>query len=316
MTDGNAGTENQCIGLAEAVGLPHMLKRLRPNRWWKWLPASTWTMTGAAALRLVPAKGSDQLVAPWPRLLIGGGKASVGPAIALRRRAAGKMFTVKIQDPRVDPQHFDLVVAPRHDHLIGPNVVSTLGALHRITPERLADAARRFAPLLSHLPRPLVAVLVGGSNVHYQMTAAHTRDLIHHLTRLSASTGAGLAVTASRRTGPENIALLEHGLTPLRAFLWDGTSDNPYYGMLALADAIVVTEDSVSMASEAASTGKPLYVVSLAGGSRKFREFHAALAAAGISRPFTGQLESWSYPPLAETAAVAKMVRHQLGLGQ
>src|SRR5207249_3481809 len=113
------------------------------------------------------AKG-DRLLPPWPRLLIATGRVSVAPALAVKRASGGRTFVVQIQNPGVDLAAFDLVVPPGHDELAGANVIATRGALHRVTAERLALAAQEFAPAVAHLPRPLVAVLVGGANRSYR----------------------------------------------------------------------------------------------------------------------------------------------------
>jgi mitochondrial fission protein ELM1 len=313
LSDGKAGTENQCLGLAEAIGIPFVAKRLAVRAPWRFLPARLATAVTVPPFGRTLAAASDPLDPPWPDLVIASGRQSVPYAVAVRRAASGRTFAVQVQDPRVDPALFDLVVPPRHDRLAGANVVPTLGALTRITPARLAEAAREFAPRLAHLPRPLFAVLIGGSNRSYRLTAAAMAALIGGLDMLTAS-GAGLAVTASRRTGAANVQALRAALAGKSAVMWDGSAPNPYFGYLALADAIVVTADSVSMTSEACTTGKPVYVASLPGGAVKFRDFHAALAAEGCTRPFTGPIRPFSPTRLDETARIAALVRTRLGL--
>ena len=116
-------------------------------------------------------------------------------------------------------------------------------------------------------------------------------------------------VTMSRRTGPEMEAAIRDALAGTTAFIWDGQGENPYFGLLALADHLLVTEDSASMVSEAAVTGKPISIVALEGGSPKFARFHVAMRAHGATRPFDGSLNSWNYDPLDETARAATRVR-------
>ena len=118
-------------------------------------------------------------------------------------------------------------------------------------------------------------------------------------------------MTASRRTGPGVVDALKARVP--RAWFWDGTGPNPYLGMLALAGHIVVTEDSVSMISEAISTGKPVYVAEMAGGSRRLAQFHASLMEDGIVRPFDGRLSQWRYEPVNETPRIAAEVRRRMG---
>ena len=121
-------------------------------------------------------------------------------------------------------------------------------------------------------------------------------------------------VTASRRTDPESQAALQAALNGVPTDFWDGAGDNPYLGMLAMADGIVVTEDSVTMASEAASTGKPVFIAKMDGRAEKFEHFHADLAAHGISRPLTGAWDTWTSPPLHEAARVAAEIRSRVTL--
>ena len=311
LTDGKAGTENQCLGLAEAVGLPVTVKRLAPRAPWRWPAGALWTLPwGGLPLRLF--RGEEPLAAPWPKLLIASGRPSVGPAIAIRRAAKGATICVQIQDPRVSPTHFDLVAAPRHDGIKGPNVVVTCGALHRVTPERLREAAEHFRPRFTHLPRPLAAVLIGGTSKHYRFSAGVAARLAEQLRALAEDSGVGLLVTASRRTGAESEQVLRAALESTACEFWDGQGENPYLGYLALADHILVTEDSVSMTSEAASTGKPIHTIALEGGAAKFKAFHEALRSDGVTRPFSGALESWTYTPLDDTQAVAAAVHARL----
>lgn len=307
MTDAKPGMENQCLGLAEALGLEIVRKHIHPRPPWKYLPPPLWL----APLHAFTSE-SDPIAPPWPEILIATGRVTVAPSIAIRRASRGRTFTIQIQNPGVAFRHFDLVIPPRHDNCSGPNVFPTRGALHRVTPQRLAAEAARFAPGLAHLPRPLVAVLVGGSNKNYRLTTGIVQDLADKLAAMSRATGAGLAVTLSRRSGPEAEAMLRQRLADVPAVIWNGEGDNPYFAYLGLADHIVATADSVSMVSEACSTGKPVYVVELEGGSPKFQRFHQGLRDDGITREFTGILEHWHYPPLDDTERAAAEVRRRL----
>ena len=305
LSDGKAGNENPCLGLAEAVGLDTTIKRIHPRAPWSWLPPAL----RPGALR-DPGPGGDHLRAPWPDLLIACGRQSVAPAMAIRRAGAGACFTVQLLDPRTPPERFDVVVAPRHDGLLGANVIDTIGALHRVTPERLSEAADRFAASVEHLPHPRVAVLVGGASRRHRMTPAVARALGDSLRALDA----GLMVTTSRRTGEDNTRALRERLIDATTLFWDGKGANPYYGYLGLADAILVTSDSVAMASEACATGKPVHVYDLPGGSAKLERFHDALRQAGYSRPFLGVIEDWTYTPPDETARVAAEIRRRMAI--
>lgn len=302
VTDGKVGMENQCLGLAEAMGLTPEVKRIRLREPWRalnpWLPIIGRRVFHADSAPFLP---------PWPDLIIASGRQSAGPALYARKRSRGRTFVVQIQDPGAPASKFDLVVVPRHDKLRGDNVLVTTGALHRVTPARLAEAAGAWAPRLDHLPRPRAAVLIGGDNGVYRLTPAVMDRLASDLAGL-ARDGWSLMVTPSRRTGAGNEARLRAALAGLPADIWDGTGDNPYFGYLGLADAVIVTSDSVNMVTEAAATGKPVHVVDLEGGSAKFAAFHAMMRETGVTRPFAGRIEDWDHPPLLETERVAAMV--------
>lgn len=309
LTDGTVGMEIQCIGLAEAVGVTPEVKRIHMPPPWRWLPPGL--LLHCAPLARLDQQG-DRLTPPWPELLISCGRQAVVPAVALRRAAGGACLAIHIQDPKVALDRFDLVAAPSHDRLAGPNVIETTGSLNRVTASRLAEAAARVAPHLAHLPARRLAVMIGGNNRVYRFTPAVARRLAAQLAELSRREGVGLLVTPSRRSDPATIAILRDGLAGLPAEIWDGEGENPYFAFLELAEALVVTGDSVNMVTEAASTGKPVYVVELEGGSAKFRRFHETLRATGVTRPFAGRLEQWSYTPLRDTVAVAAAVRRHL----
>lgn len=307
LTEGHIGAENQALGLAEALGADPVVKRIHPRFPWRALPPRLWL----GALHS-PGRGSDRLKPPWPDVLITCGKRAAGISVAIKRASRRHTFTVHVQQPPLPAGRFDLLVVPEHDAMRGENVFVTRAAVHRVTPARLEDAAKRFGERLAYLPRPLVAVLIGGSNRRHRLTPAITERIAKDMLSLARTAGAGLAVTPSRRTGEENVAILRRRLVGVPAEIWDGEGENPYFAYLALADAIVVTCDSVSMASEAISTGKPVYVIALEGASRRIDAFHAALKSDGITRPFDGTLARWTYVPPDDTARAAAEIERRL----
>lgn len=313
VTDGKAGMENQCLGLAEALGFRPVIKRVRLRTPWRQL-----TPFFRHFLPWAFSSKGDPICPPWPDLLIATGRQSV-PASLLVRRAtrmngAKRTFTVQIQNPVIDPSRFDLVVVPRHDGLSGPNVMSTRGALHRVTSEKLSDEGATFQSTIAHLPRPYIVVLIGGSNSVYSFTPREMKPLAAQLADVARASGGSLIVTPSRRTGDDNLQALREALRDAPHYIWDGTGYNPYYGMLALADTILVTMDSVNMVTEACTTGKPVHVIELPGGSDKFRRFHQALRDDGLTRVFKGNLEEWIYPPLNDMQLVAARVKAMMGV--
>jgi mitochondrial fission protein ELM1 len=308
LHDGKAGMASQALGLAEAAGFPFLERPLTIRRPWAWLPPQLWVEPlRAAADRGLP------LAPPWPDLVIGCGRNTAMPALAIKRASGGRTIAAQVQDPGIGRDVFDMMFVPAHDRLRGPNVFVTEGALHRVTPARLEAERRRF-PALDALPRPVLAVLVGGSNRAYRLTLRRLANIADIVADALRANGGSAVVTPSRRTGPDGIALLRQRLSGLPADIWDGSGDNPYYAYLALADAVLVSADSVSMVSEAAATGKPVHVFDLeprfgGRGDAKFARFHAAMRAAGITRPFAGRIESWSYRPLDDTARAGAALR-------
>ncbi len=306
VTEGLKGLQNQAIGLAQALGFPYVYKEImKPKSIWRVLPASYWP---DPLLLLVD---DQKFTPPWPDLLISCGRCSTATSLAIKKASAGKTFTVHIQHPQVDPGKFDIVIAPLHDRLSGSNVLVTQGAIHHVTNEKLVSAASHFRPLLSSLPRPLIGVLMGGNNKYQEFTAVAAQDFADKLSAAAWSTHGGLAITPSRRTNSKNKEILRQGLKGVPAYIWDGQTENPYLGLLALADVIVVTSDSISMISEACFTGKPIYVYELPGGGRRHKKFLDDLMKKGIVRPFLGKIEAWKYPPRDETRRAADFVRER-----
>ncbi len=210
LSEGYAGLQAQALGLAEAAGLQPELRVLAPRAPWKWLTASLWP----APLQAVP----DAVRAPLPGLLIGCGGMGAAVGAALRRNGTP---VVQVQHPRMDPRRFDLIVVNRHDDLTGPNVVVTRTALHRVTPARLEEAAALWRPHFAHLPRPLVAVLVGGSNGRFRLDAEVGGQLAGQLAAMMRRDGVGVAVTPiAPHTDPAVTRVLSEALTPLGGMVW------------------------------------------------------------------------------------------------
>jgi mitochondrial fission protein ELM1 len=311
VTDGSVGMEAQGIAVAEAVGLPFTLKRVRPKGLMKLLPAPGQLLVPPKAL-LRRTDSNETLEPPWPRLVISIGRRSVPIALAIKRLSGA--YALHIQNPKVPAVLFDLIAAPVHDNFEGANVITTFGAVHSVTADRLAEAGERFAPTIEHLPHPRVAVVLGGGSQAFSFPPETAASFGAKLANVVRETGGSLLVTPSRRTSPEALAALLEPIAEAPHFLWDGTGYNPYFAFLSLSDAVVVTEDSVNMVTEAAGTGKPVYVQAIVGRSTRLSRFHALMRERGATRPFEGHLESWTYAPINDTEVVASRIRKALGL--
>ncbi|OYV34364.1 MAG: hypothetical protein B7Z80_21385 [Rhodospirillales bacterium 20-64-7] len=297
-----AGLRAQAMGLAEAAGLTPDLRTLTIKKPWSSLSPALWPNP-------LKAIEGPAVAEPLPRLIIGCGGAGARVAAALRRP---DVKVVVIQHPRMSLKKFDLVFAGRHDGIAGPNVVVTRNALHRVTPQRLAHEADLWRPFFAAQPRPLVAVLLGGSNGRYRFDAAAAEVFGAQLAFMMGQDHTGLIITPSRRTDPAVISVLRRMLEPLGAWIWDGTGENPYFGMLGLADAVIVSADSVSMVSEAVATSNPVFLLRLPGKSSRIGAFMDMLVADGRVRDFAGRFETWDCEPLDDTPLAGARLRQLL----
>lgn len=308
LTEGHAGMESQAFGVAEALGLDAPAMRLRPRPPLSWLPGQYWPtpLWGIAAVE------GAAFAPPWPDIAISCGRVAAPVCASLRRHGTR---AIHVQNPRMPPERFDLILAARHDALEGPNVIVTRTALHRMTPQRLAAAKAAWADRLAPLRRPLVSVLLGGPNGRFRFGKAEGEALASRLAEMMLRDGVGVAVTPSRRTDPAVRAAMERVLRPLGAFVWDMVGDNPYAGLLAHADAIVVTCDSVSMLSEAAATSAPILMAELPGRSRGIGRFIEVLRNEGRARLFEGRFATWPVQPIDDMPDAMAEARRRLGLG-
>ncbi|MDP2215015.1 mitochondrial fission ELM1 family protein [Phenylobacterium sp.] len=306
VSDGRAGIENQGLGLAEALGaLRPIALSVKRIGWRGQMGALPWWLNPAPLRALAP--GAD-IAPPWPDIWIAAGRATLPLSLRMRRWSKGQTFVVQLQDPRVPAGAFDLVIPPKHDRLQGENVVPIVGAPHRVTPARLAADYARFEDQLALLPRPRVAVLIGGKSKAFGLSAERAAAMAHEIELPVAQEGGSVMVTFSRRTPDDAKALLSARLRHLPGLIWDGEGDNPYFAFLAAADYVLVTEESTNMTTEAASTGKPVFILKMEGESLKFRLYHEELERLGAARPFGGAFHSWTYEPLAETERAAAEV--------
>jgi mitochondrial fission protein ELM1 len=301
VSDGRAGIEAQVLGLAEAVA------RLKPAHigvkrigWRAGLGRLPW--------RLIPpaAQAGDPVAAPFPDIWIAAGRATLPLSTRMLKWSAGKTFVVQAQDPRAPLDRFDLVIPPQHDGLSGPNVFPILGAPNRITPEKLALDLARFHEAIAPLPHPRVALIVGGKSKAHDLPRERAQAMAADIARAVEATGGAVLVSFTRRTPAPARGAMAAALAHLPGIVWDGTGENPYFAFLAAADAILVTEDSTNLATDAAATGKPLFVLPMTGHSAKLARFHAELQRRGVSHLFAGELTAPPYAPLLETDRAAR----------
>ena len=326
ITEGMAGTQNQCIAVAQALGLDPVIKQISLN--WPWSLLSPYLgfeiSCSFKEINQTDNKTSDtharnahSIKAPWPDIAICSGRKSIAAARYIKKKSGGRTFTLQIQDPRVTPSQFDLVAVPAHDKLRGDNVIVTDTAPNRITTHTLDEAKTRFTEDFGKFKSPRIAFLVGGDSKTHKLTEACIENMCQDI-KTARDTGASVLITTSRRTGIKNEKAIQNALPEDHTYFWGASQNpaetNPYFGMMAWADAIVVTEDSVSMVSDALSTGKPVYIYKLEGQSTKFDRFYANIIEKGFARPYEGKIEPYTYNIEPAAQIVANEVRRRVSL--
>ncbi len=321
LDDPRAGIATQAIGIAERLGGPF---RRIPLKWnWKahvagLVPAGS--LIGVEPIAGPHAQGEHAgLEVPpdeAPKLVISAGRRSAPVALWLRARYGCRL--VHCMSPGIGglfrKDLFDLLVIPAHDRPgQSPNVVSVLGAAHRVSPVSLAQAELAWRERLAHLPHPRIALLVGGPVRKVGMAPGLAHDLGRTVAQLAVGLRGSVLATTSRRTGSEAADALAAGLGPAMHVLyrWGEPDENPYMGFLATADAVVVTSDSVSMVSEACATEAPVYVALPEQAGGRHRSFIESLVQAGQVRPFVHSLAPWPRAPLDEAGRIADEIRRR-----
>lgn len=309
MTDGAAGNRRQALALAEALtpSIREIVVQLRAP--WSWLAPRS--LPGA---RMALGRQEDSLLPPWPKLAIGCGRQAAWATRQIRRWSGGASLTVQILDPRIDPAHWDLVVAPRHDGLQGSNVLHSLGSLHPIDDAWLADGRDAFAQFAT-LPGPRLGVLIGGDRHGARLDPAAVDAFLMAARARHAADGGSILVAVSRRTPAASLPRIREVFAGLPGVVWTGSADgaNPYPGILGWADRLLVTPDSVNMLSEACATGRPVHTLVSTPLPGKLARFHAELRSAGLLHDVEA-VTAERQAPLRETATIAAEVRRHLGL--
>lgn len=310
LSDGAAGNERQAVALARALGMgePRVV-RLDARAPWRWLSPRI-----VAGSRFAFGREFAALLrGPWPRVAVGCGRQAALALQLLRRASSGACRTVQILDPRIEPDQFDAIVAPAHDGLQEDNVVITRGALNDIDDAWLAQARAQW-PQFAQLPSPRTVVLLGGSTRAQPFDESYWRALAAHLGLWLTREGGSLLVTSSRRSPDwlREAARAEFSAVP--GMQWHGEDDgpNPYPGLLAWADRIVVTPDSVNLLSEACATRVPVFALPGAPLKGKLGVFLRELIGMGRVRAMPPEPETWTVQPMREMGRIAAEVRRLL----
>ena len=290
LADDRAGNVNQLLGIVEALKEPYKRKEIRYNKWVK-LPNF---LRGASFIGITK-ESKAELTAPYPDVVLSAGRRSFPVALAIKKLSGGKTKIVQLMNPgKLEEKKADLLILPVHDNYKGnaSNVMRVLGTPHRVTPEKLAEEKKHWAPILKKYPTPRVSLLVGGATKDKSFTLENAAELVQTVKALKP---ASLLVTTSRRTPDEIVAYLKKELpNPKFFYRFGDKTENPYFGLLSMADILVVTGDSMSMCSECAGAGVPVVIFGpskMVG--KKHARFHQALYQGGYAVPAGG----WPHPP-------------------
>ena len=314
LTDNRTGNVSQAIGVAESLGWAFDIKPVEYTPWVA-LPnilrgASLWGVTNKSRGIL-----EQSLADCPPDIVISAGRRMAPVARWIKKNAAPRScFLCHIMWPGYGGLgDFDVIAVPTHDRISAgfSNVMRITGAPHRVTEGRLAVEGARWHDRLCHLKSPLIAVIVGGSTRKTRFTSQMAIELGETVAEMVRETSGSLVVTTSRRTEPDVEKALFGALPkPAHAFHWASGQENPYFGYLALADMIVVTGDSVSMASEACASRASVFIYAPPNlVTPRHAQFHRHLYALGMAAPLSGACTAWQHPPLNAAVDIARMIR-------
>ena len=320
VTDGTAGMRYQTLALAaimkwdqspafcDIVVAPHPLLRRLPQLGC-WAPNFPLVRDQNSPLATIK-KATD-----YPNIVVTCGRRMAGISMALRMRAnllGADMKTIHLQDPRLDPACFDMLIVPQHDRVRGDNVIVTKAALNRMSQSHIAASANTVPHQWQCAASPRVAVMIGGDNRRYKISCHMATHMARQLAAFAAANNANLFLVPSRRCPDHVLRHLQTALPPDHCMIATNDQPNPYPGILALADAIIVTSDSVNMASEAASTGKPVLIAYWRAETGRIAKFHKTMQDSNHTAPLTPLLSAESFAPLDESAVVRQQISARL----
>ena len=303
LTQGMHGMVSQVEGLAKALGLSYKHQKIELKSFWNLIPPKI----SPISENLVKNKFVCDC-----KIIISCGRKSVIPSIALKKRLGNQIFNIHIQNPKVSFEHFDLIVSPEHDRLRGENIINTTGAIHYLTKKEINDNSK-YLGIEKDKRKELVAFIIGGPNKYYNYSEKQIHELFNKVKTLFTPDKFKIIVIPSYRT-PENILKIAYNTFSINHHVVKTIDKKAYLSALAISNYIVVTCDSTSMISEAAMTGKPVYIAMMKSfkPTGRFKKFYSQLKDLGITRELEDRVESWSYNSLNEVNRIAPIVKAKM----
>ena len=302
LTQGMHGMISQVEGLAKALGLSFRHETIQLNKFWNFFPP-----------KFTPVIDNilEKKFVCDSRIIISCGRKSVIPSILLKKRFKKEIFNIHIQDPKVNLNNFDSIVCPEHDDLHGENVVKTKGAIHYLTNDEIQRNINYLKPKQEN--KKIIAFILGGPNKYYSFSEKQMDQMFAKIKNMFISTKYKLIIIPSYRT-PENILKLAFNYFNQDHLVVRERDKKAYLSSLGLADTIIVTCDSTSMISEAAITGKPVYIAQMSHkrSIHRFKKFYKLFMDLGITRNLEDKIEHWTYNGLDEVNRAASFVKEQM----
>ena len=306
LTEGMHGMISQVEGLAKALDIDFTHHKVELNHFWKLIPPKL-TPISESVYKKINHDDFD--------VIISCGRKSVVPSIHLKNTAKKKVFNIHIQDPKVDLNHFDFIVAPEHDGIEGQNVISTKGAIHYLTENEISENKDYLNSFIKKDERKIWALIMGGPTKYYDYSTKNMKHIFTALYKLLKKHDFQLVVIPSMRTPINTIHYAREFFGENHTILMD-VDKKAYLSALAISENIVVTCDSSSMISEAALTGKPIYIASILPkkNDKRFQRFRNLFRELNIIRNLGEEVEIWSYEKLDETNRVANIIKQKINL--
>jgi len=303
LTEGMHGMISQAEGLAKALDLNFFHEKIELNNFWKLMP-SKFTPVKRFIFKNSIKENFD--------VIISCGRKSVIPSIFFKQNSQKKIFNIHIQDPKVSLKNFDFVVAPEHDDLEGENVISTKGALHYLNMKEI-DENRGYLEDKINKNKDIITLILGGPTKYYKYTKENIQKIYSKLNNNINKKNLQLVVIPSMRTPSETIKLAKEYFGSNHLII-ENVDKKAYLSGLSLANFIVVMCDSSSMISEAALTGKPIYVAQIPSSKNdyRFKKFRDLFKQLNIIKELNDNLETWNYERLDETNRVAQEIKKKL----
>ena len=302
LTQGMHGMISQVEGLAKAMDLTYKHQTIKLKPFWNFMPPKI----SPISENLVKNKFVCD-----SKIIISCGRKSVIPSIALKKRLGKEIFTVHIQNPKVSYKHFDLIVSPEHDNIKGDNVITTTGAIHYLTRKEIKENSNYLR--LEEKKKKLVAFIIGGPNKYYAYTEQVIHQTFNKVKTLFTPDKYKIIVIPSYRT-PKEVIKKAYDTFNFNHHVVKEVDKKAYLSALAISDHIVVTCDSTSMISEAAVTGKPVYIAMMKSikNNYRFKKFYYKLQELGITRELKDNIDTWSYENLNEAGRIASLVKSKM----